>query len=156
MSPHIDPETTARAIVEAMLKRTSDAILDNDFGTMNACFALPFTVETAEEKLTVTTEDEHRAMFDRLVEGYRTKNVTEIIRVCEVAEFVTPLVIRSLHISHLMAGNLRVDEPMPTLATTQLIDGAWRITSAQYAASSSLPVGRAIVISSRAKSGEPS
>lgn len=135
---------TAREIIEVMLRRTSDAILTNDFAAMNACFALPLLLETKETELILTTEDEHRKLFERLVEGYVVKGVTDIIRVCEVAEFLEPNVIRSLHISHIMAGDQRVDDPMPTVATTELFEDGWRITAAQYAASKNVPVGRAM------------
>ena len=142
-------EPTARSIIETMLRRTSNAILANDFEAMNDCFALPLLLETPDTKLIVETEDEHRRLFQRLVEGYACKGVTDIIRVCEVAEFLTPTVIRSLHISHIMSGDRRVDDPMPTLATTEWIGEEWRITTAQYAASKHVPVGRAMDIRAR-------
>ena len=139
-----DSQPSARDIVEDMLRRTSDAILAQDFEAMNACFGLPLLLETSDTKLIIKTEDEHRDLFDRLVEGYVSKRVTDIIRVCEVAEFISPTTIRSLHISHIMSGNQRVDDPIPTLATTELVGGVWKITAAQYAASKNVPVGRAM------------
>ncbi|MEL6684098.1 MAG: hypothetical protein AAFN63_11855 [Pseudomonadota bacterium] len=145
---------TAREIIEVMLLRTSKAILDNDFTAMNACFALPLLLETKETELIITTEQEHREMFDRLVEGYVCKGVTDIIRVCEVAEFLEPNVIRSLHISHIMAGDQRVDDPLPTIATTELFDDGWRITAAQYAATTNVPVGRAMAVRANLPRGE--
>lgn len=144
MTEHKD--ASAREIIERMLRRTSDAILANDFDALNACFALPLLLETPETRLVIKTVEEHRRLFERLVEGYASKRVTDIIRVCEVAEFISDGVIRSLHISHVMAGDQRVDDPMPTLATTEQIDGVWRITAAQYAATKNVPIGRAMDI----------
>jgi len=148
-----DQMPTARAIIERMMRRTSDAILQNDFDTMNECFAVPFLMETADQRMIIETVPEHRRLFARLVEGYAVKGVTDIIRVCEVAEFVTPKAIRSLHISHIMAGDQRIEDPMPTLATTELLDGKWRITAAQYAASKYAPVCRAMEMRAQAAKG---
>lgn len=141
-----DPKPLAREIIETLLLTTADAMLSNDFDTLNACFRVPFVVETQDARIDVDSVETHRKLFDRMVEGYVGKGVTEIIRVCEAAEYVSPTEIRSLHTSHIMAGDLRVEEPMPTLATTELIDGRWQITSAQYIARETLPVGRAINI----------
>lgn len=127
-----------------MMARTRDAVLQNDFEAMSACFSLPFVHETEDIKCVVSTKEEHRRFFNKLIERYRTKNVTDIIRICEDAQFVSPTVIRSLHVSHLMSGNTRVDAPMPTLATTELFGDTWRITAAQYIASKRNPVGYAM------------
>ena len=140
----IDGSVAAREIIEPMLRKTSTAILTNDFDAMNDCFSLPLLLETSETKMIISSVEEHRRLFERLVEGYFSRNVTDIIRVCEVAEYVAPTVIRSLHISHVMSGDQRVDDPMPTLATTELIDGSWKIVAAQNAASKNVPVGRAM------------
>jgi hypothetical protein len=143
-------QKSAREIIEVMLKTTADAMLAQDFDALNACFQTPFVVETENAKIVVDSVETHRALFERIIEGYQSKGVTDIIRVCESAEFITHTTILSLHISHVMAGDHRVEDPMPTLATTELIDGAWRITSAQYVADSTLPVGRAIALQANA------
>lgn len=146
-------EQSARDVIEVMLGRTSDAILANDFEAMHACFALPLLLVTQETELVIDSVDDHRRLFERLVEGYKSKQVTAIIRVCEVAEFISPTIIRSLHISHIMSGDQRVEDPMPTIATTELFGDTWRITAAQYAATAHVPVGRAMEI--RAKTLAP-
>ncbi|MEM9584888.1 MAG: hypothetical protein AAGA08_17380 [Pseudomonadota bacterium] len=143
-----DP-ASAVAIIDVMLHRTAQAILLDDFAAMSACFHLPFVLETDGLKLIIDSEEKHRALFERLVEGYKSKNVTDIIRECEAAEFVSPNVIRSLHISHVMAGSHRVEEPISTLATTELYDDGWRITSAQYLADSEAAIKKAILLQSR-------
>ena len=48
------------------------------------------------------------------------RGVTDIVRVCKAAEYIAPTIIRSLHTSHVMAGEQRVDDGMLTLATTEL------------------------------------
>lgn len=143
------PGPSAREIIEAMLRRTADAILAGDFDALNACFRLPFTIETQSAKIIVETEAQHREIFVRLVEGYRSKRVTEIVRVCDAAEFVSPKLIRSLHTSHTMAGDKRVDDASSTLATVELFEDGWRITDAQYVAQSNIPIGRALSLLSK-------
>lgn len=135
---------SARDIIELMLSKTGNAVLQNDFEAMSACFSVPFVHETPDTKIVVRTKEEHGIFFDKLIEGYRRKNVTEIIRICEDAQFVSPTMIRSLHVSHLMSGDQRLENPMPTLATTELFETTWRITAAQYIASRQNPVGYAM------------
>ena len=135
---------SALDIVEAMLRETADAIMSEDFYALNACFHIPFMVETQDAKLMIDSEVMHRELFERLVEGYKSKGVTDILRVCEAAEFITPTEIRSLHTSHVMSGTQRVEGPVSTLATTKLFGDNWRIVSAQYVAEKAISVGRAV------------
>ena len=144
-----DAAATARSIVDTTLQSTSKAILARDFDAFHACFALPLLLETPDRKLVVETVDEHRRLFERLIEGYACRAVTDIIRVCEVAEFLSPTVIRYMHISHIMSGDRRVEDPIPTLATAELFGDTWLTTTAQYAATKHVPVGRAMEIRAR-------
>jgi len=139
-------QPTARAIIEVLMRKTADAMLANDFDALNAHFQIPFTVETQDAKILVDSVETHRQLFNKMVEGYAVKRVTDIVRTCEAAEYISPTVIRSLHTSHIMAGDQRVEDSMLTLATTEVFDGAWRITSAQYVAKETLPVARAILL----------
>ena len=148
MSKFAPKQLAAIDIVEEMLRATADAILAEDFEAMDACFRIPFIVETQDAKIVVDSSAKHRELFDRLVEGYKSKGVTDIFRVCEATEYLSPTVIRSLHTSHLMAGHQRVEEPISTLARTELFADGWRIVSAQYVADKTAPVGRAIDIQS--------
>ena len=50
------PEQSARNTVEVMLKRTSDAILANDFEAMNDCFAFPLLLESMQSKMVIRTD----------------------------------------------------------------------------------------------------
>ena len=85
---------TARAIIETMLHRTSRAILENDFDAMNACFAMPLLLVTQETELIIRSDDAHRALFDRLVEGYQSKEKTNLmifrIEALEKKELILP------------------------------------------------------------------
>jgi len=137
-------DPAAWAIVETLLLKTANAMLAGDFEALNACFHLPFSVETLDSKLVVETEAEHRKLFDRMIEGYQTRGVTDIVRTCEAAALISPTRIQSIHTSHVMAGNQRIDDPMAALAAIERFGPDWLITSAQYVASDIQPVIRAI------------
>lgn len=145
---HLGPPDTmsliARGITEDILTRTANAMLAGDFDALNACFNLPFTVETYDKKIRVRTVEDHRAIFKTMVDGYAMRGVTDIVRDCEAAEFITPTLIRSLHVSHVMAGTQRLDDYMPTLSTIEKIADRWCVTHAQYVGNTTQPVIRAI------------
>lgn len=137
-----DPE--ARAIAEDLLARTAKAMLAHDFDALHACFHLPITVETPNSKMVLDTVEAHRTLVNTIIEGYASRGVTDLVRLCQSAHFVTPTAIHSLHVSHVMADTQRLEDSMPTLSRLEKIGGIWGITSAQYVATGTQPVIRAI------------
>jgi hypothetical protein len=83
-------------------------------------------------------------MFFKMVADYRDRNITDIIRFCEVAEYKDLTTIDATHISHVMSGRQRVIEPFPGFSVIKYIDGRWQLTDTQYAVDNETTVGRAL------------
>lgn len=135
---------TAVEIAETMLETTGTAMLSNDFDTFAQCFHVPHVIETPDTKTILKTRTALREVFDRVVEDYRDRNVTSLVRICEVAQFHGPFKIESTHITHMMSGNLRVKDPFPSYGILEFIDNRWQCSSSQYAVDNKTTVGRAL------------
>ena len=134
----------AREIAEGFLEITGKALLSGDYESFVACFHLPHTIETPDQKTVLKTDAAFRRVFDRVCEDYRTRGVTDLIRICDVAEFRGPHRIESTHTAHLMSGSYRVVEPYPSFAVIERFGERWLITSSQYAVDQRTTVGRAL------------
>ncbi|QUJ75467.1 hypothetical protein KDD17_10830 [Sulfitobacter albidus] len=70
--------------------------------------------------------------------------MTTLVRITEVAEFRSDTRIEATHMTHMMAGDLRVNDPFPNFSVLEFISGRWRIASSQYAVDARSHVDRAI------------
>ena len=135
---------TAKEISEMLLKITGDALLSNDFETFAPCFHLPHLIETPDCKKVLENLDDMRVVFDRVSDDYHRRQVTNLVRICEVAEFRGDTRIEATHVTHMMCGNQRVVDPFPAFSVLEFIDGRWRVSSSQYAVDKHTAVGRAL------------
>lgn len=135
---------TAQDISEMLLEKTGAALLGNDFDAFAPCFHVPHVIETPDQKTVIKTKAALQAMFARVVRDYSNRNVTDLIRICEVAEFRGPFRVEATHITHMMSGNLRVQDPFPAFSVIEYIEERWQITSSQYAVDRNTTVGRAL------------
>ena len=127
-----------------LLELTGKALLSNDFSLFSHCFHLPHTFETADEKRVVKTKADLQEVFDYLVSDYLRKRITDLVRICEVADYRNDHRIEATHITHLMSGNQRVTDPFPAFSVLEFIDGRWQVSSSQYAVDKETTVGRAL------------
>ena len=134
---------SATEISEMLLEMTGNAMLEKDFEAFARCFHLPHILETPDEKTVLKTRVALRALFDRVTHDHADRNVNNLIRICEVAEFRGPFRVEATHITHLMSGTQRVADPFPTFSVLEYIDNRWQITSSQYAVDRNINVGRA-------------
>lgn len=135
---------TAIEISERLLELTGKALLGNDFDSFALHFHVPHTIETPDRKTVLKTRAALEAVFDTVVQDYADRQVTKLIRFCEVAEFRGPFKVEATHISHMMCGDLRVMDPYPSFTVLEFIDGRWKATSSQYAVDGNTNVGRAL------------
>lgn len=140
---HVNPQA-AKEISERLLKITGDALLNNDFDTFAGCFGLPHLIETPDSKRVMENLQDMRVVFDGVVDDYRRRQITNLVRICEVAEFRSETRIEATHITHMMSGNQRVVDPFPAFSILELIDGRWQATSSQYAVDNKTAVGRVL------------
>lgn len=135
---------TARQISEHLLEVTGKALLSNDFDAFAPCFHLPHVIETPDKKTILKTRAALQEVFARVAQDYAERNITNLVRICEVAEFRGPFRIEATHVTHMMSGNLRVLDPFPNYSVLEYIDARWQISSSQYAVDKKTTVGRAL------------
>ena len=135
---------TAREVAENVLDATGKALLAGDFDAFASYFALPHTLETPDQKTILKTSTALRTVFDRVSAKYIENRVTELIRICDVAEFVAPDRIHATHTTHMMSGNTRLEEPFPIFSIFQRVGDDWISTASQYAVVSSSTLGGAL------------
>ncbi|MEP5632494.1 MAG: hypothetical protein ABJP79_11495 [Tateyamaria sp.] len=131
----------ALEVSEMLLERTAQAILNDDFEGFSHCFAIPHKIDTPDRKVTLETRDALRTLFQGVVQDYKNRNVTALIRHCEVAEFRGPQKVEATHVSHVMSGHQRVVDPFHTYSVMQFTDNRWQISATQYTLDRQIPVG---------------
>ncbi|WP_184563279.1 hypothetical protein [Sulfitobacter undariae] len=139
-----DHVKTAKEISEEILEITGKALLSNDFDSFEPCFRIPHFISSSEDKATINTREEMRAMFGKLVEYYTLNRVTELVRIIEVSEYRTPTRIEATHITHVMSGNQRLGDSFPCYSILEFIDGHWQVINSQYAVDANTTVGYAL------------
>lgn len=144
-----EPARTAREISEELLEITAKALLEGDFDTFSNCFHVPHFISSAEHKTVLETREDLRRVFLSVCQDYEIKRITNLVRVCEVAEFQSATRIQATHIQHMMAGNDRVGAAMPCYSILECIEGQWKVASSQYAVDSKTTVGQALKIQSK-------
>jgi len=134
----------AKEISEEILEVTAQAMLSNDFESFAPWFHLPHYISSTKDKVKLTTREETRVMFDKVVEYYTLYRVTELIRIVEVSEYLTPTRIEATHITHVMSGSQRVVGSYPCYSVLKLTDGRWQLHNSQYAVDEHTTVGYAL------------
>ena len=135
---------TAFEVSEMPLETTRVAIFNGDFDAFAACVHLPHLMESAEDKKVLKTREDLRDVFLSVTEDIARKRVTNLVRICEIAEYRGNTRIKATHMTHMMSGDQRVKEPFPSLSIIELIDGIWKVSASQYAVDKTTTVGRAL------------
>lgn len=135
---------TAKEISLSLLAKTEKALLSNDFDSFVGCFHLPHSIGSAERRITLETRDDMRSIFDRVVEDYRSRRITALVRIIVECAFNSETQFTSSYVTHMMAGDLRVADPFPCYSIVDLIDGHWLITFSEYDVDKNITVGRAL------------
>ena len=135
---------TASEISEMLLGETAAALLSADFDAFARCIALPHFIATTECNTTLETLEDLHFVFLGVIGDYDRKQVTELVRSCEVAAFRTETHIEATHTTHMMSGDQRVMDPFPSFSVLKHIDGRWKIASSQYAVDNQTTVGHAL------------
>lgn len=119
-------------------------MLEGDFDSFASSFHLPHFISSADNKTVLKTRAEMRSLFDMVLEDYRRRQITDLVRFCDLAEYRSETRLMASHTTHMMSGNHRVAGPFPAYSVLELMDGRWLMTSSQYAVDASMAVGRAL------------
>lgn len=135
---------SAKEISEMLLEETRIALLADDFDAFAVCVQLPHFIASSDNKKLLETREDLHDIFKKVVQDYDSKQITDLIRFCEVAEYRHEKRIEATHITHLMSGNNRIGAPFPVFSVLEFIDGRWKISSSQYAVEKTTSVGLAL------------
>ncbi|WP_108829287.1 hypothetical protein [Ascidiaceihabitans donghaensis] len=124
---------SAKVIAEGLLDRSGSALVSGDFDAFLPCFALPHELATFEGSRKLETPADVEAAFIGVRDHYEKTGVSEMIRTCVAAEFVTPEHIQSTHVTHLLHKDHMIQPPFPVFSDLVVIDGKWRILRSNYA-----------------------
>lgn len=119
-------------IYQSILNASGDAVNLRDFTRYAPFFNTPSTLETFEGRLVIRTSDDLRKAFENLQTLLRDIGATQMERTCTLAQFDGPTTIRGLHDSQLRDDAGHVLEEYSGMATLNLSEGKWRVTSSQF------------------------
>jgi hypothetical protein len=135
---------TAAEVSKMLLEATRVALFSGDFDAFAACFHLPHHMASAEDEKVLKTRDDLHDVFLSVTADLARRRITNLVRVCEVAEYSSATSIKATHMTHLMSGSQRVNSPYPSLSIIELIDGRWKVAASQYDVDKTTMVGRAL------------
>ncbi len=124
-----DPDPEARALFQDFLDRMSDAVMADDLEGFADGIALPFSMVTETDSVTLTDRTGIERLFRDFVTRFGATGNTLIVRIARRARFVSPDEIAGIHDSHQLIGGVRVIPPYPNrVRLLRGTDGAWRST----------------------------
>ncbi len=123
----------AEQIVEDLLFATGRALRE-DHKDVGKLFQVPQIMETVNGKRIVNSEDDVRDVFAGVRKYFAANKVTDVVRTVISAEFLTPELVGSSHVSQLMReGGEPFRTPYPVYTVTRWFEGAWRISASVIA-----------------------
>ncbi|MEM1237578.1 MAG: hypothetical protein AAGI10_11445 [Pseudomonadota bacterium] len=127
-----DEFQSAREICEAILDRTTAALLAGDFDAFAQCFTMPTKVETFEGSRILSTLEELRDAFEGVCAHYMSLGTTDIVRHIVAAEFVDETKIRATHETRVLAKNDLVQAPFAVHSTYIAEETMWKVSESIY------------------------
>ena len=122
----------AKAIVQDLLDRSGNALIQGDFTAFEQCISLPKKVETPEGTQTLKTSAELRAVFERNRRFLNESNVTDLIRSCLEAESRDDGTILSSHETRMVNGAVQTYHPYPCFMVLKNASGVWKISGSVH------------------------
>lgn len=125
----MSPNLRAEEIVEDLLYETGRA-LSGEIHEIGDLFEVPQIMETPEGKRLVETEDDARRVLAGVRAYFEESGVTDIVRTVISAEFLSPDLIGSSHVTQLLReGGEPFRAPYPVYTITRRSQGLWRVSA---------------------------
>lgn len=137
--------TDAMHVVEELVTATGSSLMTRDFPAFAARFRFPHFIVTELGEREVTSADELRQTFQKVVDHYQLLGVDHMERFCGYAEFVSKMEIHCIHETRLYRGKNLVQQPFSVRSRLTYENDAWKIYSADYSISDSLRYVRALI-----------
>ena len=138
-------QIAASDIAEAILEITGDALLSGDFKAFAAVFHVPQVMTTMAGSINMETIEDMRRAFDDMHLYFKTAGVTDMVRTCVAAEYKSPTLIETTHVSDILHSGKRLREPYPVFSILEKTNGDWKVTGGEYALESTN--GQALALS---------
>ena len=123
----------AVGVVETFLSANGRAFMDDDFSAFARHFRLPVQVETFAGVTELRTEAALRQSYDGMRQHFAHSGVKEMLRMCVKAEFTGPDRIGSSHVTYLLDGTTRIEEPYLCTAVFEREKGDWKVSAMSFA-----------------------
>lgn len=135
----------ARSIATALLGKSTEALLSNDFDSYAECFSFPTRLETFEGNRMVRTRSELNIIFGDIRSYLAVNNVSQLVRKFIEIECISDSEIHTLHESYALDGTTLVKQPVPVLSVLQRMGGNWKVTKSAYAIPAPDDFGKALI-----------
>lgn len=120
----------AEALFQAHLDRVTASYMDNDLEILCQSVQLPLFVQTSKGAVVMSTPDDLKEDFNRMVTSLRVRGVTDIVRRVHFAEMVGDQRIHGAYRTHILSGAQMVIPAYKSAMTLeQGQDLRWRMTS---------------------------
>ncbi|MDJ0827236.1 MAG: hypothetical protein QNJ16_17230 [Rhodobacter sp.] len=114
------------AILQDYLDRMSDAVMGGDYAVYAAGVALPFTLVTAEDEITVETDAALRQGFDAYHEMLTMQNATDMIRIAKRAEPRGDGLVAGRYQTNILANGQRIFDAFDSDIVLRAAPSGWR------------------------------
>lgn len=125
--------TTPRDIVSALLHKSGQAFLNDDFDALHACILLPYHVETFEGTRLISTAQELRELFQGVRAHQLKTNVTDMDRHVVEAVFSGDDTVLTTFETRLLNGTQLTQAPYPVFMVVKRDQGTWKAQQMTFA-----------------------
>ena len=137
-------ETSAKDIYQRLLDDISLSYENDDFAAFTTYFDLPHTTYTFNKSYTIKTLDDLRSVFDNMRAQFTGLGVTDYIRVCLTAEYLSETLIRGTHVTHITRKGANLEEPYPVMSHLNFTSGLWKVAQSENAVEDTKLFGMAV------------
>lgn len=123
----------AVTIYQTHIDDLSDALLRRDTQAFMARMSHPHLMVTEDCIVKTSSADAAHSNLFEFFTTFNAQNVTDFIRLCSAAHFVTPTRIEGTHVSHMLSGGTRICQPYSNRIRLECINGVWLETAASNA-----------------------
>ena len=148
-------DASAMQIYQDLLDRIAVAYAAGDFEAYSRMIRVPHEVSSLGPKVRINTMGELRVLFDSIRLHFEQTGITDYVRTCLSAEFVSPDEIVGTHETRMLARAQVVETPYPVKSHLRLIDGIWWVINSDNAVEPDKGFGRVLKRHSTGRETDP-
>jgi len=128
-------EAAATAIYQRLLDQIGETYFANDFAGFARFVHVPHRFITESEEKLIETPTQLQTGFDKFRDYLTGVGITNFIRKCSGAMFLSPDRIIGSHMTEMISQGTRIREPYEVWSTLERIAGRWMVISSRNAIS---------------------